>query len=128
MVTANDNPLLSYRPNSQWDEIHSSRARWKVIKAARRGGKSRGALMELERIFGEDALSTPAPSSLIPPFHAWVVCPSFPLSRQAWNEALAFTPKGWVQRVVQDERIIYLEGNENRPWGMIEFKSADNPY
>ena len=127
MVTV-DNPLLSYKPNSQWNKIHSSKAKWKIIKAARRGGKSRGALMEMERIFGEDALGSKAPPSLVPPFHAWVVCPSFPLSRQAWNEALSFTPKSWVQRVVQDERIIYLEGNENRPWGMIEFKSADNPY
>ena len=58
-----DNPLLSYKPNSQWDKIHSSRAKWKVIKAARRGGKSRGALMEMERIFGDDALGTAATPS-----------------------------------------------------------------
>ena len=127
MVTV-DNPLLSYKPNSQWNKIHSSKAKWKIIKAARRGGKSRGALMEMERIFGEDALGSKAPPALVPPFHAWVVCPSFPLSRQAWNEALSFTPKSWVKRVVQEERISYLEGNQKHHWGMIEFKSADKPY
>jgi hypothetical protein len=102
-------------------------AKVKVLKVGRRWGKSRFAFWEMMRRYVE-ALNIPVPNSLVPPFHAWIVVPSFPQARQTWNELLSFIPKEVraVRGVHMEEMYIELKGSEYRPWGLIEVKSAAN--
>jgi hypothetical protein len=117
-----------YQPHTGQQEMHRSQAKRKVLRIARRWGKSRWALWEMIRRFVE-ALETPADASLVPPWHAWVVCPSYPQARQVWNELITFLPNEllWPGGIHQDERMIYLRGNDNRGYGLIEVKSAHDP-
>jgi hypothetical protein len=107
--------------------FHASPAKTKVIEAGRRWGKSRAALFELIRRYLE-SLDKPVSKALVPPFHAWVVAPSYPQSNQVWNELISFLPPEIVapNGIHQDERFIYLRGTEGRAWGLIEVKSAHN--
>lgn len=118
-----------YEPHDGQIEVHASLAKYKVLEIARRWGKSRCGLFELLKVYTE-LLDVRAPKSLIPPFHAWIVCPSFPQARQTWNELQAFLPPALVYRhpegFKQDDKLIYLNGSEERPWGLLEVKSADN--
>jgi len=120
---------LVYEPHDGQKDVHASNAKYKVMEVARRWGKSRAALFELLKTYIE-LLEVPAPPSLVPPFHAWIVCPSFPQSRQTWNELQAFIPPVLVhdypKGFKQDEKVVYLRGSDARPWGLIEIKSADN--
>lgn len=102
-------------------------AKVKVLRVGRRWGKSRFAFWELMRRYVE-ALQTPAPESLVPPFHAWIVVPSFPQARQTWNELLSFIPKEvrTPRGVHVEEMYIEMRGSTVRPWGLIEVKSAAN--
>mgnify|MGYP001618542175 CR=1 FL=1 len=117
-----------YTPDAGQAEVHRSTAKTKVLEMGRRRGKSRLALFELIRRFVE-SLEIAVPASKIPPFHAWIVAPTFPQSRQAWNELMAFLPKELIQPggVHTDDQFIYLRGNEKRKWGLIEVKSAHDP-
>lgn len=117
-----------YTPHPGQQLMHRSTAKRKVVRIGRRWGKSRWALWELIRRYVE-ALETPADLSLVPPWHAWIVCPSFPQARQTWTELITFLPTEliWPGGIHQDERMIYLKGNENRSWGQIEIKSAHDP-
>ena len=115
-----------YVPNDLQREMHESRAKNKVLEWARRRGKSRSALFELISTF-QYALTLPAPHSLQPPFLAWIVAPTFPQAGQVWTELNAFIPQEWIRRIQQDWLRIELFGNENRPWGLIEVKSAHDP-
>ena len=91
-MTSNLADLQSvYMPHDGQKNVHASNAKYKVLEVARRWGKSRAALFELLKTYIE-LLEVPAPPSLIPPFHAWIVCPSFPQSRQTWHELQAFIP------------------------------------
>jgi hypothetical protein len=126
------NPLdLSavYQPHWGQQVVHNSPAKVKILEVARRWGKSRSGLFELLKTFVE-ALQTPVSNALVPPFHAWIVCPSFPQSRQTWNELQSLVPLGLIynqnrdEAYKQDEKVLYLGGNENRAWGMVELKSA----
>ena len=117
-----------YTPHAGQQRRHRSTAKRKVLRIGRRWGKSRWSLWEMQRRYVE-ALETPADSSLVPPWHAWIVCPSYPQARQVWNELISFLPTEliWPNGIHQDERMIYLRGNANRKWGLIEVKSAHDP-
>ena len=121
-------PILNYSPHPGQEALHENPATVKVLQIGRRWGKSRFALWEGIRHF-VDALDTPAASTLVPPFHMWVVVPSLPQGRQTWNEILSFIPKEFVQPggVHQDDWMVYLKGSEKRPWGLLEVKSAYDP-
>jgi hypothetical protein len=117
-----------YKPHTGGQAaFHASPAKTKVIEAGRRWGKSRAALFELIRRYLE-SLNKPVSKALVPPFHAWVVAPSYPQSNQVWNELISFLPPQIVapNGIHQDERFIYLRGTEGRTWGLIEVKSAHN--
>ena len=117
-----------YNPHRFQRPIHESRAKNKIVEAARRGGKSRSALFELVDIW-QLATQTPASSALQPPFHAWIVAPSFPQSSQVWTELNAFIPQDWVADTRVHDKQIVLKGDAegNRLWGLIEVKSAHDP-
>jgi hypothetical protein len=114
-----------YAPHSGQEEVHASTANQKVEEIARRWGKSRSLIAEFLKVFAQ-SLSLEPVQGLIPPFHAWIVCPSFPQARQTWNELLTLIPSAFIDDIKHDERIIYLKGSSKRPWGMLELKSADN--
>ena len=116
-----------YEPHSGQRLIHESKAKVKALEIGRRWGKSRAAFWDLMDHYIE-SLSVPAPKTLVPPFHAWIVAPSFPQSRQVWTELMAFMPPEFITvgGIHQDERMVYLKGSEDRPWGLIEVKSAHN--
>jgi len=117
-----------YAPHRGQQHLHETDAKVKVLEVGRRWGKSRFALWELLRRYVE-ALNIPVEESVVPPFHAWIVCPSFPQARQVWNELLSFTPQQFIAPggVRQDERLVFMKGSEVRPWGQIEVKSAHDP-
>jgi hypothetical protein len=117
-----------YEPHPFQVRVHESTAKNKVIEAARRLGKSRVALWELIKTWVE-VVQTPAESSLQPPFHAWIVAPSYPQSEQVWNELMAFIPEQWMRRPPNQEyKRIELNGQPGgRSWGLIEVKSAHDP-
>ena len=117
-----------YEPHPFQARVHESTAKNKVIEAARRLGKSRVALWELIKTWTE-VVQTPADPSLQPPFHAWIVAPSYPQSEQVWNELMAFIPKEWMRRPPNQEyKRIELNGQPGgRAWGLIEVKSAHDP-
>ena len=109
-----------YQPHSgQW-AVHQSNAKIKVLRIARRWGKSRCALFELLKRFSE-SLGIPVSNAKVPPFHAWIICPNFPQARQTWNELIEFVPPEMIQDypagIHTDDQIIYLEGNQNHKWG-----------
>ena len=117
-----------YQPHEGQQKVHDSTAKIKVLEIGRRWGKTRMALFELLRRFAQ-SLAIEAPPSLVPPFHAWIVCPNFPQSRQTWNEILALMPKGMIAEngIHQDEQFVYLQGSPQRPWGFLEIKSGAAP-
>lgn len=113
-----------YTPHPWQETIHRSQAKNKVLEAARRLGKSRTAFWEMVKAF-QWALQIPAPASLTPPFHAWVVTPTFPQAQQVWTELQAFLPADWLAGPPSQDRMqIRLKGSPNRTWGLIEVKSA----
>jgi hypothetical protein len=119
------NPL--YTPHSgQW-EVHQNKAQVKVLHVARRWGKSRMALFEMLNSY-QMSLDIEAPSSLVPPWHCWIVCPSYPQANQTWTELMAFIPPDWIapNGARQDQWQIRLKGSQKRKWGLIEVKSAVN--
>lgn len=115
-----------YTPHPGQMLCHASPAKAKVLEIGRRWGKSRFALFELLRTY-QEALDIPVPPSVVPPFHAWIVAPAFPQSRQVWNELLSFVPPQLVTNVYQDGLYIHLRGSKDRPWGLVEIKSAHDP-
>ena len=119
-----------YSPHEGQIEVHSLNAKEKWIEAARRWGKSRCALGELEAAYYE-SLSRSMDSinkyQLVPPgFHAWVVAPSYVQGRQAWNELLQLLNPDWIREINQANMTITLNGISEEVWGLIEMKSADN--
>ena len=126
-----------YQPHAGKDgglgqtHVHESLANVKVCRIGRRWGKSRLALWELVRRYVE-SWEIPVSNNVVPGFHAWVVCPSYPQARQTWNELQAFlSPLGIVwqgnQGFHQEERFIYLKESDSRSFGLIEVKSAHDP-
>ena len=117
-----------YTPHAGQQHLHDVQAKIKVLEVGRRWGKSRFSLWELLRAYVR-SLDIPVDDSVVPPFHAWIVCPSFPQARQVWNELLSFTPNEFIQDngVHMADNLIYLKGSPLRPWGQIEVKSAHDP-
>jgi len=118
----------TYTPHSGQAEVHASDAKVKVLEVARRWGKSRFALFEGLDHYTQ-ALDIPVSNQLVPPFHMWVVVPSYPQGRQTWHEMVSLMPTEFASSrgIRQDEWIIYLKGAAGREWGLIELKSAHDP-
>jgi hypothetical protein len=107
--------------------VHSSDAKHRVIEGARRAGKSRVALWELITTIQEKMPESVSPH-LQPPFHAWIVCPTYPQANQVWNELMAFVPANWQRKISEEYKRIELNGMPGgRAWGLIEVKSAHDP-
>ena len=98
---------VSYTPHKGQQYLHDQDAKVKVLEVGRRWGKSRFALWELIKRFVE-SLEIPVDNSIIPPFHAWIVSPSYPQSRQVWNELVAFLPGQFIAPggIHQDDHMV----------------------
>tara|TARA_Y100000310_G_scaffold251432_1_gene257945 strand:- start:2747 stop:4045 length:1299 start_codon:yes stop_codon:yes gene_type:complete len=67
---------------------------------------------------------------LVPPgIHAWIVVPSFPQGRQAWNELMQLVPPQFKRDVNRSDMIMTLNGpgGDDNLWGQVEVKSAHDP-
>ena len=100
-----------YTPHPGQEFLHNRDDKYKVLRLPRRWGKSRWSLFEVLKRWKE-AMATPAPSALVPPWHAWVVVPSNPQGRQTWNEMLQLIPAPMQHSVDRENLIIYLRGSE----------------
>jgi hypothetical protein len=100
-----------------------------VAQVGRRWGKSRFGFGDLMDVY-DRVLSMKRPPSLIPPFHAWVVVPTFPQGRQTWHELMSLTPPELLAQKPQASKwMLYLAGNSN--WqgraGVVEVRSSFDP-
>lgn len=113
--------VIPYRPHDKGREFHNNTARFRILDWGRRAGKDRASVMEtikcIAQLLGEDR-----PASLVPKVHWWYVAPNFPMSRQVWNELLAYTPRELIRRIDRSELYIEFHGG-----GLLELKSADKP-
>jgi hypothetical protein len=123
---------VHYEPHEGQKALHKARqggVKRVVVRAARRFGKGRQAFGDLMAAY-DTALKSKRAPHLVPPFHAWMVIPSFPQGRQAWHELMSLMPRSFMTKTpVESDWIIYLRGNTN--WqnraGIIEIKSAFDP-
>lgn len=99
-------------------ELLESAARIDVVVAGRRGGKSEGGAMK--KLLRWQQLAREGTKGV-----AWIVTPTYDLSKPLWRKLMRLTPKGWMTD---------RGGSENRPEFMefgrgirVEFKSADRP-
>lgn len=120
-----------YTPHEKQAHVHAQR-QWAnviVLRCARRWGKGRFGFGDLMDVYGQ-AHKLERPQTLIPPFHAWIVLPTFPQSRQVWNELHGLIPKQWVSEWSEGDQMVWLKGSpkwQNRP-GLIEIKSSYDPH
>jgi len=114
-----------YSPYDWQREVHAAAedpdVRILILVCGRRSGKSRAAAMQCLKWY-ETTVTGPRPQHLIPQFLGWVVGPSYPEMRQAWDEFLTFFPKKIRTGTARtDERTVPVRA------GRFEFKSSDNP-
>lgn len=92
-------------------EVYSSSARFKVVVAGRRWGKTQLAKVSLIKYARR-------PRRLV-----WYVAPSYRMARQImWPELVASIPRAWVKKYHETLLTIHLVNGST-----IELKGADNP-
>ncbi len=124
--------IVHYEPHEGQKKLHEARRNGTkriVARIARRWGKTRAGFGDVMATY-EKVLQMERPQHLTPPFHAWVVVPSYPQGRQVWHELLSLVPKELFARQPQESQwLIYLKGSSN--WqnraGLIEVKSSHDP-
>lgn len=102
---------IRYRPHEYQRTFHSSKARFRLFIAGRRGGKTLAAAQEAARL----ALS-------IPGGIGWIVAPTYPISRVAWRQFLKILPRPLVKSQNKAERIVELVNGH-----IVECRSAHKP-
>ena len=112
---------IEYVPHEGQNLVHSSKARFKVIAAGARWGKDRCCMMEFIYKFAQ-MLSEDRGSDLVPAVHAWLIAPTFRMSRQIWREFKYYFPHHWMVEVWETDKMI-----ETINGGIIEVRSADDP-
>jgi len=102
---------VPYHPFTAQRKFHDSPARFRVLVAGRRFGKTKAAVNEVIRA------AIRKPGSL-----NWWVAPTFSITRKGWRELFAFLPDEIIANVSRTEVMVELV-NRSSIW----FKSADNP-
>lgn len=93
-------------------QIYKSKARFRVVTAGRRWGKSKLACVELI------AAAASRPKQM-----CWYVAPTYQMARQImWQEIQDLTPKKWVARQHDTMMTIWLKNGS-----VIQLKGADKP-
>lgn len=109
-------PVAGVKPNTiflhkKQMEVYKTLARYKVVVAGRRWGKTQLAKTSLIRY-------ARMPNRLV-----WYVAPSYRMAKQImWVEILAALPRKWVKRINETNMTIWLVNGSR-----IELKGADNP-
>jgi hypothetical protein len=104
--------VLGYRPHPSQKLVHRSKARFKLVDAGRRFGKT---VLGAAELLKEVAKSHKGSVS-------FVVAPTFDHVRKCWTEILRLLPASLVRQVRESDRMIVLVGNRQ-----VWFRSADNP-
>lgn len=118
-----------YVPFDKQLDFHQSRARFVVVAAGNRGGKTKsGAVEFLIRIFRDIADPAKGKSSAgrgndrPARLCYWVVSATYKLLRFAYEEIVRMLPRELIESINQSTRTIWIKGNVR-----IDFVSADNP-
>jgi len=91
-------------------EVARSKARFRVLAAGRRWGKSRLGVWECLRVASEGG-------------RAWWVAPTYPLANEGWRP-LRIMGRQWPGAVVREvDKEVVLPGG-----GMVQVRSADEPH
>lgn len=102
---------IRYGPHQYQRAFHESKARFRILVAGRRSGKTLAAAHEAVRL----ALS-------IPGGMGWIVAPTYPLSRVAWRMFLRVLPREVIKYQNKAERIVELVNGH-----VVECRSAYKP-
>lgn len=116
-----------HKGQTRLHEARASGAKRMVVHVGRRWGKTRFGIGDLATAY-QTVSRMKRPTSLVPPFHAWIVVPNYPQGRQIWNELLGLWPKEWwAEKPNTSEHIMWLKdlnGNWQGRAGLIEMRSA----
>ncbi|HUM44133.1 MAG TPA: hypothetical protein PKI14_14420 [Fervidobacterium sp.] len=112
---------IEYVPHEGQNLVHKSKARFKVIAAGARWGKDRCCMMEFIFKFAQ-MLSEDRGEDLVPKVHAWLIAPTYRMSRQIWREFKYYFPRQWIVEVWETDKML-----ETINGGIIEVRSADDP-
>ena len=110
---------VGYKPNKWQEEVRKSDARFKVIVAGRRSGKTYYVAHDTKDGLVADLVDGTK--------KVWVVAPTYDLTGRVWNEIWRLAIKKFrflIERVLNgpQRKAIFLKKG-----GFIEAKSADNP-
>lgn len=109
---------IPYSPHPKQAQVHSSPARFKVIAAGRRFGKTVLAVNELIK----HAVSNPATKDKLTP-RSWYVCDTYTHAEMiAWREIQRFLPPELIKRKLNKSLLIELKNGH-----LIELKGAEEP-
>lgn len=117
-----------YQPHDKQLAIHRSKARWLVIAAGVRGGKTYAATVEFVRRIYLDLAAGKARKVVgvgkrrQPALLYWLVAPTAPLTKQMVRYLLELVPAALIERVYEAENCIWL-----KPDICIEIKTAERP-
>lgn len=119
--------LQNFQPHPQQLRVLRSRARWTVVMAGVRGGKTYScAAAFLQRIFRDihagKVNDVPATGSRYrrPRYHAWVAAPTYDLLKEPRRYIESLIPPSMIEAFYEG-RELWLRGGI-----LIEFKSTDN--
>lgn len=112
---------IKYDPYPWQKRFHASKARFKVISGAARGGKDRATNMEFIQKFTE-MLNEDRDYTMVPKVHAWMIAPTYKIGATLLRELMNSLPRQLV--VNFDKENLAIETINN---GLIEFRSADDP-
>lgn len=112
---------IPYNPHDGQREFHQSQARFRVLACGRRWGKDRASINELIRLVWMLSEERQGEKTLVPPVHAWIVAPNYPLTRQCWLELKHFTPPEILATKPHETE----KRMEWKTGAVIECKSAD---
>lgn len=114
-----------YKPHWGQIEVHQSRAKYKVIKAGRGWGKGICGVWEGIRRYLEWWNDDP-PLIVVPRLHFATIVPTYRSGFQPWNEMKKFIPSQFIERVIEDEKTIYLEND--CAWEILSAEKPDSMY
>ena len=103
---------LKFNLHENQKKIHDSPARFKIVKAGKRFGKTKWALFEIAQMAGK-----------IPNGTFWYIAPTYGMAKDiAWRDLKLMLPKSILKKVLETELSIELINNS-----LIRLKGADNP-
>lgn len=117
-----------YAPHAFQTTAHNSRARFLVVAAGVRGGKTYSATVEfLRRIYIDYAAGKGRQPSGIgrrrqPRLLYWVVAPTLDMAKHVYRYVLELMPHELIESISQTDYSIWL-----KPDILIEFKTAERP-